>query len=279
MLGEAFAGPPAPTTSPGVNATKQLELAGGTVVFHKPFSGVHVANAIAYGQTDETPPLHEAAAWRLAVALGPPWDEIVVPCVLREYAGEDGSLSPRAVGWPRDPAPTLNPTWCFPAAFFDSLIAQQDRHGGNWRWDGERLTLIDHGYAFALPRPSSTTPTSSLPATGTGPRVCSPRSMTRSVACSATPTCSEWRGSCCPTARRRWRTGQSRPDSAPCRAPQRRPQARRLPALHWRGVDEQQVVFDPGPLAGEQAHQPLQRVRRPLAALVPACPGIRSCLP
>jgi hypothetical protein len=152
MLGEAFAGPPAPTTSPGVNATKQLELAGGAIVFHKPFSGVHVANAIAYGQTDETPPLHEAASWRLAVALGPPWDEIVVPCVLREYAGEDGSLSPQAVGWPRDMAPTLNPTWCVPAAFFDSLIAQQDRHDGNWRWDGNRLTLIDHGYTFALPR-------------------------------------------------------------------------------------------------------------------------------
>jgi hypothetical protein len=152
MLHEAFVGPPAPTTSPGVNATKQLELAGGESVFHKPFSGVHVANAIAYGQTDETPPLHEAASWRLAVALGPPWDEIVVPCVLREYAGEDGSLSLRATGWPRDPAPTLNPTWCLPAAFFDALIAQQDRHDGNWRWDGNRLTLIDHGYTFALPR-------------------------------------------------------------------------------------------------------------------------------
>jgi hypothetical protein len=152
MLGDAFAGPPAPTTSPGVNATKQLELASGAIVFHKPFSGVHVANAIAYGQTDETPPLHEAASWRLAVALGPPWDEIVVPCVLREYAGEDGSLSLQAVGWPRDMAPTLNPTWCVPAAFFDSLIAQQDRHDGNWRWDGNRLTLIDHGYTFALPR-------------------------------------------------------------------------------------------------------------------------------
>jgi hypothetical protein len=152
MLNEAFTGPPAPTTSPGVNATKQLELSGGAIMFHKPFSGVHVANAIAYGQTDETPPLHEAASWRLAVALGPPWDEIVVPCVLREYAGEDGSLSLRAVGWPRDTAPTLNPTWCLPAALFDSLIAQQDRHDGNWRWDGNQLTLIDHGYAFALPR-------------------------------------------------------------------------------------------------------------------------------
>jgi hypothetical protein len=151
MLDEAFVGPPAPTSSPGINTTKQLELAGGDVVFHKPFSGVQVANAIAFGQTDETPPLHEVASWRLAVALGPPWEEIVAPCVLREYASEDGSLSLRASGWPRDTAPTLNPTWCLPAAFFDSLIAQQDRHDGNWRWDGERLTLIDHGYTFALP--------------------------------------------------------------------------------------------------------------------------------
>jgi hypothetical protein len=122
----------------------------GRVVFHKPFSGVHVANALAYGQTDETPPLHDAVAWRLALALGSPWKELVAPCVLREYAGEHGALSLQAPGWPGDPAPTQNPTWCLPAAFFDSLIAQQDRHSGNWRWDGNRLTLIDHGYAFAL---------------------------------------------------------------------------------------------------------------------------------
>jgi hypothetical protein len=151
MLGEAFVGSPAPTSSPGMNTTKQLELAGGEIVFHKPFSGVDVANAIAFGQTGETPPLHEAVTWRLAVALGPPWRDLVAPCVLRDYGGKDGSLSLRANGWPRDVAPTANPTWCLPAAFFDSLIAQQDRHDGNWRWDGERLTLIDHGYAFALP--------------------------------------------------------------------------------------------------------------------------------
>jgi hypothetical protein len=151
MLGEAFCGPPAPTSSPGTNTTMQLELAGGEIVFHKPFSGVDIANAIAFGQTNETPPLHEAVAWQLAAVLGPPWQELVAPCVLRDHAGEDGSLSLRASGWPRDAAPTLNPTWCLPAAFFDSLIAQQDRHDGNWRWDGERLTLIDHGYTFALP--------------------------------------------------------------------------------------------------------------------------------
>jgi hypothetical protein len=151
MLGDAFVGAPAPTSSPGVNATKRLALSSGRVVFHKPFSGVHVANAIAYGQTDETPPLHEAVAWRLAVALGPPWQELIAPCVLRDYAGDDGALSLQAAGWPGDMAPTRNPTWCLPAAFIDSLITQQDRHPGNWRWDGNRLTLIDHGYTFALP--------------------------------------------------------------------------------------------------------------------------------
>ena len=151
MLSEAFIGPPAPTSSPGVNTTKQLALASGLIAFHKPFSGVHVANALAYGQTDETPPLHDAVAWRLAVALGPPWQQLVAPCVLRDYAGEDGALSLQATGWPNDPAPTRNPTVCVPAAFFDSLIAQQDRHPGNWRWDGSQLTLIDHGYAFARP--------------------------------------------------------------------------------------------------------------------------------
>jgi hypothetical protein len=151
MISEAFVDPPAPTSSPGVNTTRQLALASGLVVFHKPFSGVHVANALAYGQTDETPPLHDAVAWRLAVALGSPWQHLVAPCVLRDYAGDDGALSLRAPGWPNDLAPTRNPTLCLPAAFFDSLIAQQDRHPGNWRWDGAQLTLIDHGYAFALP--------------------------------------------------------------------------------------------------------------------------------
>lgn len=82
MLGTAFSGPQAPTSSPGVNATKRLAVANGWGIFHKPFSGVHVANALAYGPTHETPPLHEAVAWRLAVALGPPWRKLVAPCLL-----------------------------------------------------------------------------------------------------------------------------------------------------------------------------------------------------
>jgi hypothetical protein len=151
MMGAGFAGPPGPTTSPGVNVTKRLLLSNGLVVFHKSFAGVHVANALAYGQTDQTPPLHDAVAWRLAVSLGVPWQGLVAPCLLRDHEGDLGALSLQASGWPGDPAPTENPTWCYPAAFFDALIAQQDRHSGNWRWDGSRLTLIDHGFAFARP--------------------------------------------------------------------------------------------------------------------------------
>jgi len=43
-----------------------------------------VANSLSYGQTDEMPPLHEAVAWRLAFALGDPWQGMVTPCVLRD---------------------------------------------------------------------------------------------------------------------------------------------------------------------------------------------------
>src|ERR1017187_5207427 len=38
-------------------------------------------------------------------------------------------------------------------------------------------------------------------------------------------------------------------------------------ALHRCGIHEQQIVIEPGALAGEDLHQPLQRVREPAAAL------------
>src|ERR1700679_2245828 len=45
-------------------------------------------------------------------------------------------------------------------------------------------------------------------------------------------------------------------------------------ALHRRGVDEQQLVFDSGALAGEHAHQPLQRVSQtPTALEIPGLGG------
>jgi hypothetical protein len=102
MLDEAFVGPPAPTSSPGVNATKRLALAGGGVVFHKPFAGV-------------------------------------------------------------------------PAAFFDALIAQQDRHDGNWRWDA--TTGSTPTWRSSIPRPRS------------GSR--GPKARSAGHVCSPSPTAAE----------------------------------------------------------------------------------------
>ena len=204
MLSEAFVGPPAPTSSPGVNATKRLALSDGATVFHKPFSGVNVVNALAFGQTDETPPLHDAVAWRVAVALGEPWQSLVSPCVLREHDGDDGALSLQASGWPGDLAPTLNPTWCSSAAFFDSLIAQQDRHAGNWRWDGSRLTLIDHGYAFARPGDILNHTDLLVARRDHGAAaLLDARASGAGASARRTPACSGSRACCCPIARRR----------------------------------------------------------------------------
>jgi hypothetical protein len=151
LLNSPFVGAPRSPSTPGVNETFELALASGKRVFHKSFQGVEVTNALGYGQGRETPPLHECAAWRLAAELGDPLRQIICPCVLRDFDGTDGSLALEAPGWPNDETPLRDPQWCDPAAFFDSLIAQQDRHGGNWRWDGQALTLYDHGYTFAVP--------------------------------------------------------------------------------------------------------------------------------
>jgi hypothetical protein len=145
-------GPPQPVSSGGVNATKKLALDTGLEAFHKPTAGIEVATARHYGHHEEAPTINECAAWRLACELGHPVTDLLPVCVFQEYAGQEGSLCADAGGWPRDTDPLSDPQLCLPAGFWDSLIGQQDRHGGNWRWDGHRLTLIDHGYCFPLPR-------------------------------------------------------------------------------------------------------------------------------
>jgi len=80
--------------------------------------------------------------------------DVVAPTVLREINGEAGSLSAQQFGAPNDSRPFLQAAaLAGTAAFMDSLVAQQDRHGGNARWDdgNQKLGLIDHGYTFALP--------------------------------------------------------------------------------------------------------------------------------
>lgn len=141
-------------TTPGANATSSVLLSSGREAFHKTFAGVNRTAAHAYGQGADTPPVHECCAWRLAIALGPPYSELVAVAVLREINGEDGALIDRRHGQKGAAAAVAPPLpQRLAAAFFDSLIAQQDRHTGNLRWDAPagRLGLIDHGYAFAQP--------------------------------------------------------------------------------------------------------------------------------
>ena len=83
------------TETPGVNSTYYVGFEGDAEAFHKPFSGVDVPAAENYGHHPDEVPLHECAAWRLAYRLGPPYSELVAPCVLREHEDEAGALSAR----------------------------------------------------------------------------------------------------------------------------------------------------------------------------------------
>jgi hypothetical protein len=153
---------PAPATTPGMNSTNIANLSSGIRCFHKPISGVDVRLAGLYGHEPISVSLNECVAWRLARFLGSPYDELVPTTVLRFHEGKAGlgALYVAADGWgsladeQRGEALNIEPTTiascCDPAAFFDALIAQQDRHGGQFRWDVglQRLGLIDHGFAF-----------------------------------------------------------------------------------------------------------------------------------
>jgi hypothetical protein len=72
------------TAHPGVHSTYYVVCIGGHEAFHKPFSGVAVPTAVAYGHHPDEVPLNECAAWRLAFRLGDPWSRIVTPCVMRD---------------------------------------------------------------------------------------------------------------------------------------------------------------------------------------------------
>ena len=145
-------------TGGGSGETFRVELASGTVAFHKTFSGVPISLAGCFGHTDpDQVPIHEAAAWRLAYELGDPFRALVCVCVLRTIDGEPGTLSRLVPGspWRFDDGDTRGlgalAEQASAGAFFDSLIGQQDRHTGNLFSDGATLGLIDHGFAFALP--------------------------------------------------------------------------------------------------------------------------------
>lgn len=130
----------------GTNETTRVFLDNGVTGYHKPFADLDEDTAVGFGHDSSQQCIHEVAAWRVASSMGPPWDEIVAPCVLREVNGELGSFSMQRPGTPRA-NPTECPEWRS-AAFYDALIGQQDRHRGNYLQAGDRLALIDHGYSF-----------------------------------------------------------------------------------------------------------------------------------
>lgn len=157
---------PAPSSTPHENSTNIADLGSGARGFHKPLAGVKTKLAEQYGHDPLSVGLNECAAWRLARFLGPPFTALVPTTVLRFYAADPatqlahpeiidgwGSLSEEQPGKSLDPTPLDIPEINDPAAFFDALIAQQDRHIAQYHWDAQahRLGLIDHGFAFARP--------------------------------------------------------------------------------------------------------------------------------
>ena len=135
----------------GTNETVRVQLSNGMVGYHKSFDGLNNRIARGFGQTAGQQCVHEVAAWQLARGLGGPWDQIVPPVVVREVNGKLGSFALERPGKPGSRVDVKeSPEWRS-AAFFDSLIGQQDRHGSNYLVAGDRVTLIDHGYSFARP--------------------------------------------------------------------------------------------------------------------------------
>ena len=134
----------------GTNTTERIELSNGVTGYFKPFDGVNDRIAFGFGQDSAQQSLHEVAAWRLAEQMGSPWNEIVPPVVVREVRGRVGSFALERPGKINCPIPIGAAEWQ-EAAFFDSLIGQQDRHPQNYLLSGDRITLIDHGYTFARP--------------------------------------------------------------------------------------------------------------------------------
>jgi hypothetical protein len=151
------------TAGPNVNSVYVgvAELNGRRwPLFFKPLSGIKPTTAHDYRQDSLVDiGIHEVAAWWLARDLGPPWSEIVAPAVWRDppqanSIHESGPVILGMGGSAHLPEPGVGfDRLISDAAFFDALIASQDRHDENLRAaPGPSLGLIDHGYSFARPR-------------------------------------------------------------------------------------------------------------------------------
>jgi hypothetical protein len=143
----------------------EVELESGRRAYFKPTNGPYAQRTPAlramrnYGHTLPSMTVSECAAWQLARRLGPPWEALVVPTVLRFLAvpgggREVGSLSLARPGRDRQRAFfAAVPEQVSSGAFFDTLVGQQDRNLGNVLWDEDprRIHLVDHAFTFGLP--------------------------------------------------------------------------------------------------------------------------------
>lgn len=151
-----------------VSKTYELVIDSGHLCIFKPADSLleAAADGLYHGkqalvQYDHTPistTISECAAWQLAKQLGAPWSELVVPTVMKfpehpetrvPMVGAASVFRGGDVG--RQGFYTAVPEQASAAAFFDSLIGQQDRNKGNVLWYDARqvIYLIDHSFSFA----------------------------------------------------------------------------------------------------------------------------------
>ncbi len=142
------------TSNPGVNVTYHVVLESRRAGIFKPFGGQKPNLCKAFNQDLFDAVTHEVAAWRLAHALGGQYEQLLPAAVLRNI----DEVGPGVlINW-RDGKPNVAvlqaaEAQARPAAFWDALVGQQDRHATNFRYDSQsrRLALIDHAFSFARP--------------------------------------------------------------------------------------------------------------------------------
>jgi hypothetical protein len=145
---------PLTTANPGGSATFLVVFDSRQEAIFKPFVGQNIGQCQYYGQEPVDAVMHEVAAWRLAATMGNPWDQLVPTAVLRNIPPlGGGALINRRRGAPDPQVFEHASAQADAAAFWDALIAQQDRHATNYRYEHEtrRLALIDHAFSFATP--------------------------------------------------------------------------------------------------------------------------------
>lgn len=145
------------TDGKGVNSTMFVTFEDGTKGYFKPVDGANPIVQRIYQCDGQEQAIHEAAAWAMAKRLGSEYESMVAPCIITVQDGRLGSVSLERSGITAKSAKDQEKTFIpaddvvLRAGFFDALTGQQDRHGGNFLMDGEKMTLIDHGLSFKLP--------------------------------------------------------------------------------------------------------------------------------